>query len=300
MSNKHVKYDRHEEAWEACINDPQRRKVGMTWLDQKNTLDRWRHNRMYSLVSPIIKSEPEATWLTVGDGRYGTDAHALLTMGAENVHCSDISDTLLKIGHQKGFIRNYSVENAESLSFPDSSFDFVYCKEAFHHFPRPYIALHEMFRVAKKAVILTEPRDSLVDSGIFQPIITIIKRILGKSEQLHGFETIGNYVYSISKREMEKFLLGMHYNYIAYNSLNDVYESGVEFIDMDSEDRTDKKVIQRVKFRIFLKDMLDVIGIRKKNLLSVILFKQEPSGDLREGLNSIGWEVKELPKNPYL
>jgi hypothetical protein len=96
MSTSHVKYDRHKDELDACINDPERQRVALTWLDQKNTLDSWRHNRMYSLIEPIIRFDSAATWLTVGDGRFGTDAHALIEMGAENVHCSDMSDALLK------------------------------------------------------------------------------------------------------------------------------------------------------------------------------------------------------------
>ncbi len=160
IKNKHVKYDRHAEEFDACINVNERKKVADTWLQQLNTLDCWRHGRMHALITHIIKSNPEASWLTVGDGRFGTDGNALLKKGAKKVHCSDISDTLLKIGSERGFINEYSSQNAEALNFLDNAFDFVYCKEAFHHFPRPYIALNEMFRVAKRAVILTEPRPS--------------------------------------------------------------------------------------------------------------------------------------------
>lgn len=122
---------------------------------------------MYSLVKPFIDFDSESTWLTVGDGRYGTDGHALMNMGVKNVHCSDISDTSLKIGNAEGFIGDYSAQNAEALEFSDNQFDYVLCKEAFHHFPRPVIALDEMFRVANKAVIVIEPRDVLIDKGHF-------------------------------------------------------------------------------------------------------------------------------------
>jgi ubiquinone/menaquinone biosynthesis C-methylase UbiE len=123
MSN-HIKYDRHQEHWDAAINDPETKKVASTWLNQSNTLDRWRHNRMYSTLKPIIEDNPEASWLTVGDGRFGTDAHNIIEMGAKSVHASDISDTLLKVGNEKGFIQSYSAENAEALSFADNSSDF--------------------------------------------------------------------------------------------------------------------------------------------------------------------------------
>ena len=300
MSNSHIKYDRHKDELDACINDPERQRVALTWLNQKNTLDTWRHNRVYSLVEPIIRCDSLATWLTVGDGRFGTDAHALIEMGAKNVHCSDMSDALLKIGSEKGFIKAYSSQNAELINFPDNSFDFVYCKEAYHHFPRPFIALHEMFRVAKTAVILTEPRDLVSDSGTFQFVLDIIKTLLGRDAQQNIFEPVGNYIYTISEREMEKFLLGMHYRHIAYNSINDAYEEGVEFVDLASVDPNDKAIIRRIRRKIVVQDAMDILGIRKRSLISVALFKLEPKQQLKKGLTSKGWKFKELPKNPYL
>jgi len=297
MFNKGVKYDRHKEEWDACINDPDRRKIALTWLKQSNTLDRWRHERMYALVNPLINNDITGSWLTVGDGRFGTDAHALKKNGAQNVHCSDISDTLLKIGSDEGFIDAYSSENAEGLSFSDDSFDFVYCKEAFHHFPRPYIALNEMYRVAKNAVILTEPRDHYIDRGLLHPFFNIRSKLFASK---HGFEPVGNYIYSLSEHEMEKFLLGFHRNIIAFKGLNDAYMDGVEFVNLNSPHLRDKILIKTIKAKIFLRDILEKTGLRKSNLLTVILFKMEPSKTLLENLTSLGWKVKILPKNPYL
>ena len=45
-----IKYDRHEEEWEKAINDEDRKKVSLTWLDQKLTLDRWRHGAFGSFI----------------------------------------------------------------------------------------------------------------------------------------------------------------------------------------------------------------------------------------------------------
>lgn len=52
------------------------------------------------------------------------------------------------------------VENAEKLSSPNETLDFVLCKESYHHFTRPMLALYEMLRVATKAVVLIEPNES--------------------------------------------------------------------------------------------------------------------------------------------
>lgn len=232
----YFEYDRHVEHWDEMLSDPDKKKRSETWFD-KNTLDRWRHDRMREPLLPIVEFDPDASWLTVGDGRYGADGNHVLSLGAKNVHCSDISDALLKEGAEKGFIAEYSAQNAESLSFVDNSFDWVYCKESFHHFPRPYIALYEMFRVCKKGVILTEPRDQAIDRAPMNWVLKTVKKILGRGDgeyHYHSFETVGNYVYTLSEREIEKFALGMHYRYVAFSGVNDAYVNGVENVQMDS------------------------------------------------------------------
>lgn len=299
MGAKHVTYDKHEAEWDKVLNDVERQLVGETWF-QNDTLDSWRHQKMREPVKPIASVDKDASWLTIGDGRFGSDAHFLLSLGAPNVHCSDISDTLLKIGNERGFINAYSAQNAEAIQFPDDSFDYVYCKEAFHHCPRSYIALHEMFRVAKKAVVITEPWDDVLEPAPFSILLRLVKCLLGRTHAEHGFESVGNYVYSISPREIEKFLLGMHYSYVAFFSANDAYFSGIEFIKLKSHSPKDLLIKLKLKARILILDVLCWLKIKRPSMLMAILFKEQPTSQLIASLKSHGWLVKELPKNPYL
>ena len=69
-------YDRHEEEWEKCIKDEKRSKTAATWM-KEGTLDRWRHKGMLQPIKPFISYDE--TWLTVGDGRFGTDAHFIIS-----------------------------------------------------------------------------------------------------------------------------------------------------------------------------------------------------------------------------
>jgi ubiquinone/menaquinone biosynthesis C-methylase UbiE len=298
-SNEHVRYDRAQQEWDKVMSDPERKRVGQSWF-RNDTLDYWRHTRLRSASKAFVDQDSSATWLTVGDGRYGTDAHYLLSIGAKSVHCTDISDTLLKIGHENGFIHSYSVENAEALSFPDNSFDYVYCKEAYHHLPRPYLALCEMFRVARKAVILTEPRDRVIDRAPFSWVYRLLKRVLGKDLQHHHFEPVGNYIYAISERELEKFLLGMHFTKVAFLGSNDAYLPGVEFSSLASTSAADRKLRFKIKGRIRLLDVLTKLRVIDSTMLTVALFKSEPSAGLADALGSQGWKLKSLPKNPHI
>lgn len=296
---KSVKYDRHDDEWKAVISDPKMGEIGSSWL-RKDTVDFWRHNRVRKLVTPLIKHNLNCSWLTIGDGRYGTDANYLLDSGIKKVHASDISDVLLKIGSEQGFIKEFSSQNAEFLTFQNDYFDYVYCKDALHHFPRPYIALNEMFRVAKKAVILIEPRDHTIDKPIFSLIFSLIRQLFNRADQAHGFESVGNYVYSISEREIEKYLLGMHYTKIAFKGCNDAYSSGVEFSLLKSKKIKDKILFVKIRLKILALNLLERLYMTRSGLLLSILFKAPPSEEELMSLKLEGWVVKDLPKNPYL
>jgi ubiquinone/menaquinone biosynthesis C-methylase UbiE len=168
-NNLNVQYDRHQDEWQEIISSPEGKELGASWM-RDDTLDYWRHERLRKFVIPIIRFESDACWLTVGDGRYGSDGHYLKSCGAKRVHCSDYSDALLEIGKELGYIKEFSAQNAEALSFGDEEFDYVFCKDALHHFPRPYIALNEMFRVSRRGVILIEPRDRVIDRPLLHSL----------------------------------------------------------------------------------------------------------------------------------
>ncbi|WP_353432645.1 methyltransferase domain-containing protein [Polynucleobacter sp. MWH-UH23A] len=302
MSNNHsyFQYDNHSAEWERVLHDPDYQKMGQTWL-RTDTLDAWRHARMREPLRAIIQNDPQANWLTIGDGRFGTDAHYLLASGVKEVHCSDVSDALLKIGHEKGFIKEFSAQNAEDLTFPDNTFDYVYCKEAFHHFPRPYIALYEMFRVAKKAVFLIEPRDTFIDQTPLGAIIYGFKKIfLRKKDPAPAFEAVGNFVYAISEKELEKFLLGMHYTYIAFTGCNDEYIDGVEYVAENPVDVAGVKIKSRVLKKIRKMNFYCKIGTQKTGVLTAALFKEPPTQHMIDNMEKLGWRVKRLASNPYL
>jgi ubiquinone/menaquinone biosynthesis C-methylase UbiE len=133
------------------------------WRDE-DTTDAYVHNEVYNLLNPIVKACPSADWLTLGDGRGGTDAHALKIRGAK-AHASDLTTQHLEKAVEAGFIDECSAQNAENITFADEYFDFVLCKESYHHFPKPMIAVYEMLRVSKCGVVIIEP----CDSEIFTP-----------------------------------------------------------------------------------------------------------------------------------
>lgn len=105
----------------------------------------------------------------------------------------------------------WSQQDAESLSYPDQSFDTCIVHEGLHHCRSPHRALLEMYRVARTSVLLFEPLDSFA---------TRIGVRLGVGQEYecaavyaNGCESGGlrngwlpNYVFRWTRREIEQTL----------------------------------------------------------------------------------------------
>jgi SAM-dependent methyltransferase len=56
----------------------------------------------------------------------------------------------------------WSYQDAQNLDFEDDSFDFAFVADGLHHCPSPHRAMLEMYRVARKGIIVVESRNSLL------------------------------------------------------------------------------------------------------------------------------------------
>ncbi len=247
-----------------------------------------------------------STWLTIGDGRFGTEARFIEENGGK-AHASDINTDLLFKSKKMGYINEYSAQNAEDLSFESNKFDYVLIKEAVHHFEKPWKGLYEAFRVAKYGVILIEPKDNNpLKSGLRKKLFNFfkfwIKFLLKKNpnKYSYSFEEVGNFVYSLDNRELEKFILGMNHNHYAYQQLNDYYFPGVEFVETNPKNIRDYLKKFKLKYNIFLLDTLTKLGFTESNLTQVVLFKKLPSQSLIKKMKKYNWEYRILPKNPFV
>lgn len=291
-------YEKHIENYKACCPGGERAKHAKTWYEA-DTVDSWRHQRMYQTIDPLLFSDPNSKWLTVGDGRCGNDAHYILTKGC-SAFASDISDILLKEAKDAGYISDYKQENAESLSFSNSEFDYVLCKEAYHHFPRPAIALYEMLRVAKKGIILIEPCDEYIYDKIlgltFRKVKDIIKTLLRKKPSKHVYEKFGNYLYSISEREIEKVATGLNYKFVAFKGINDFYFQGVEYEKLADNG----PLLKKIKRHTGITNLICRLGLRNYKSLSAIIIKNSPSDVLVRNLIKERFKIVYLPNCPYI
>lgn len=290
------------ESWFAKQYPDQEKRLNTIRKWQKsiedNTIDYWLHQRLFDLANPLINTNDH--WLTVGDG-YGFDANYFARNGCK-VMATDIGGAFLPLVKAQKLIDDFSVENVEKLSFDDNSFDYVFCKEAYHHFPRAYLGVYEMIRVAKKAIILAEPQDPLTKMPLMLAVKNIFDRfdptILQKYwKNRYSFEEVGNYVFKLSDREMEKIAMGMNLPAIAFKGINNSYwKAG---LDTEIANNT-SAAFRKIQSKLRRDNLLCKLGILPYQVLSAVIFKTLPTQETITKLKNEGYLYYEFPKNPYL
>ena len=157
-----------------------------------------------------------------------------------------------------------------------------------------------MLRVCKKAVVLIEPNDPVILNAnnhlFFFTIKNIVFKLLNKKINSPGFEEAGNYLYTISPREIEKVALGMNFSMVAYKGINDDYIEGVEF----EKANNNSLLFKKIKRNIHRLDILSKAGLMNWGLLICIIFKENPTDSIRDHLQSEGYRLIDLPENPYI
>ena len=285
-SFKEISYEKHSEFYKEQNPDALLKKH-KTFFDVK-TVDLWRHTRQLELIKLYCGLYKNSEWLTVGDGGFGSSA-TYIEMHGGKVISTDLDTSLLKIAAENNLITNFQYANAENLPFEEAKFDFSFCKQSYHHFPRPIIAVYEMLRVSKKAVMLVEPADWLPSPFVLKTLQKLkrkFKQLIGIKNPHHeegSFEPVGNYIYTISERE------------IAFKRFDDFYYEGVETEMIDKNGPLNKKI----KKMLLINTLKRHLGLSSKNNIMCILFKYAPDSNERAILKQNGFNVIDLPKNPY-
>jgi ubiquinone/menaquinone biosynthesis C-methylase UbiE len=119
---------------------------------------RYRTEWHIPLLVPFAETKGQ-TVLEIGTGN-GADA-AMFAMNGAIYTGVDLTETALEATRQHfavlGLTGTFQRENAEALSFPTESFDWVYSHGVLHHTPNPQQAVNEVWRVLKpngRAIIM--------------------------------------------------------------------------------------------------------------------------------------------------
>jgi SAM-dependent methyltransferase len=287
-------YNAHTTHLKNLLNEKQTR---LFHIKNKNCVNYQISIRTLDILEPFW-SVPNS-WLTIADYN-GLEANYFAGK-SQDVVASDISDVFLKEANSEGLIGQYREINVEKIDLPDNSFDYVSCRESYHHFPRPYMGLYEMIRVSKKACILIEPIDILVK----MPMLVLVKNVFDRFNPLlinkiwknrFSFETVGNYVYKISEREIEKVAMGIGLRMIAFKSINILTSIKENTLEVP----LNKKLWNKLNRRISFLNFLCWLKIIPHNTLCCVVFKELPDEGTLQKMKSSGYKIIPLPKNPYL
>lgn len=271
------------------------RDVIPSLLSQPNTIDAWRHRRMYEPIKPIV--EKSDSWLTVGDS--GADAFWLNTQGVSNVTASSITDHQLKNLQSRGMLKAIEVReiNAEKIELEDGAVDFVLCKEAFHHFPRPLVGFYEMLRVCRKGVVLlAEPYDDRMNRPL-NVLKDFIKRLIRRNTPMENslFEPSGNYIYGVSLDEIHKAAIALQLPGIYYLRMNDFFHHSISRKPIDhSQSR------KLTKFAVGVQDSMAKAGLLSWGSVTVVVLKQPLKETAKENLGKVGFKSCDIPINPFI
>jgi SAM-dependent methyltransferase len=137
-----------------------------------------------------------------------TDYKIFTYLGFKNVTLSNIDDAQISLG-QDNFIATPA--DAENLPFRNGQFELVCVNAGLHHCASPHRALCEMYRVASKAILVIEARDSfLMRLGIAAGMVADYEvEAIARNELTYGGwrnSDIPNYIYRWTEREVNKTL----------------------------------------------------------------------------------------------
>lgn len=235
--------------------------------------------QLYNLAFKSIK--PDDTCLIVGDT--GVDAIALINKGITNVTSTNLeSDQIEFVRDYFGKDFNVCSANAEKLNYPENEFDWVICKESYHHFSRPPVAFYEFLRVAKKGVVLIEPLS--VKLGLKWYLRAFLKSVLrGQRIDDQRFEISGNYVYGLNLSEVYQMLTALDYKGYNYKTVNTTYLQKYS-------NRDDKFSILVYKIVNNIQNIMTKLGLIEPGLV-ILNTSNVPIS---------GFRYVKLPKNPFL
>lgn len=116
-----------------------------------------RRANFYSDCVRGLVPDPTASVLVVAARE--ADAKVLAELGFTDVVISNI-ETSLRSDQFAPF--RWSHQDAHALAYEDRAFDYVLVHDGLHHCSSPHRALLEMYRVARRGLLVVESRDSLV------------------------------------------------------------------------------------------------------------------------------------------
>jgi SAM-dependent methyltransferase len=136
-----------------------------------------------------------------------TERDLFLRLGFRDVLITNVDDRMSDGGTFAPF--EWSRQDAQDLDLGDGSFDFAFVADGLHHCSSPHRALLEMYRVARKGIVVVEARDSVLMRTAnrlgLSPAYEV-EAVVGNEFRWGGVDNrpIPNYVYRWTESEFKK------------------------------------------------------------------------------------------------
>lgn len=142
------------------------------------------------LKSRYSKTDLENWKVLIICGGVGGEGAFFMKAGFKDVTLSDFSNNSLAMANILAPQLKTILLNAEAPELESDAYDLIVVQDGLHHLPRPALGFTEMLRVAKKAVMVIEPYESLVGN------------VIGTEWEVHG--TAINFVYRWNRNMVEQ------------------------------------------------------------------------------------------------
>ncbi len=128
----------------------------------QNPIAKWLTQGFFTAIENLIKQLPqEFRILEVGCGPGESTKRILSMLNGQYLEASEYEQRLVEMHEKFGFPVPLSQESAYEMHREDNEFDCVLLLEVLEHLEDYELALKEIFRVAKKTVIVSVPNEPL-------------------------------------------------------------------------------------------------------------------------------------------
>ena len=239
------------------------------------------HDDFYSSVLQAAESakviDPTMRVLVVAGGAYDRDI--FLARGYREVTISNVDTRIDTSGAYAPYAWSY--QDAGTLSFESDSFDLVAVHAGLHHCHSPHRALAEMYRVARRAVVLVEARDSLLVRLAARLGFTDdyeVEAVVANGYVAGGVANscVPNYVYRWTEREIEKFMRAL--DPTGTPQLRYVYGLRLPFQRLAMHRNPAKRVVARLSAGLVA--VVQQVAPRQGNYFGAIIRKDRESASV--------------------
>lgn len=159
-----------------------------------------------------------------------------------------------------------------------------------------------MLRVAKKGVVIIEPQDPITK----MPLLLFAANMMSKfGDQLVkkiwknriSYEPVGNFIYKVSEREVEKLAAGLNLPFVAFRRINpNFYDKNTAKQKANSGNFN----FTKIKLKKALLDIFVKLSLCCSQVLGIVIYKEMPDPKTIKELENDGFYCVKIPANPYL